>query len=78
MKENNLNELNNILFTELERLNNGSLTGEELKDEILRANSITNVSKEIMQNASLMLESVKFQAEYLGRSKTQIPKMLED
>ena len=78
MKETNLNELNNILFTELKKLSNESLTSEELKDEILRANSITNVSKEIINNANLMLQASKFQAESLGRSKTQLPKMLED
>ncbi|MCF0163171.1 MAG: hypothetical protein HUJ88_11430 [Fusobacterium necrophorum] len=78
MKSNNLNELNNVLFKELERLNNQNLRGEELKEELLRANSITCVAKEVINNANLMLQVSKFQAENLGRSKTQLPKMLED
>ena len=75
--KNKLGDLNNHLFAQLERLNNEELKGEELKEELMRANAITNVAKEIISNGNLMLQATKLQVETLGRSQTNMPKMLE-
>ena len=75
--KNKLGDLNNHLFAQLERLNDEELKGEELKEELMRANVITNVAKEIISNGNLMLQATKLQVETLGRSQTNMPKMLE-
>ena len=49
----------------------------KLKEELMRANAITNVAKEIISNGNLMLQATKLQAETFGRSQTNMPKMLE-
>ena len=75
--KNKLGDLNNHLFAQLERLNDEESKGEELKEELMRANVITNVAKEIISNGNLMLQATKLQVETLGRSQTNMPKMLE-
>ena len=75
--KNKLGDLNNHLFAQLERLNDEELKGEELKEELMRANAITNVAREIISNGNLMLQATKLQVETLGRSQTNMPKMLE-
>ena len=69
--------MNNHLFAQLERLNEEDLKGEELKEELMRATAVTNVAKEIISNGNLILQATKLQAETLGRSNTNMPKMLE-
>ena len=75
---NTLGDLNNHLFEQLERLNDEELRGEELKEEIIRAKSITDIAAKIIDNANTVLQAKKLQAETLGRSSVTIPKMLED
>lgn len=75
--QNTLGDLNNHLFAQLERLNDEELTGEQLEQEILRANSINNVSKQIISNANLVLRAMKQHHEIHGRTATDFPKMLE-
>ena len=75
--KNKLGDLNNHLFAQLERLNDEELKGEELKEELMRANAITNVAKEIISNGNLMLQATKLQVETFGSSQTNMPKMLE-
>lgn len=75
---NTLGDLNNHLFEQLERLNDEELQGEELKEEISRAKSITEIASKIIDNANTVLQAKKLQAETLGKSNVTIPKMLED
>lgn len=75
--KNTLGDLNNHLFAQLERLNEEDLKGEELKEELMRATAVTNVAKEIISNGNLILQATKLKAETLGRSITNMPKMLE-
>lgn len=76
--KNTLGDLNNHLFEQLERLNDEDLKGENLKEEIMRAKSITEIASKIIDNANTVLEAKKLQTETLGRSNVTIPKMLED
>lgn len=76
--KNTLVDLNNHLFEQLERLNDEDLKGDTLKEEIMRAKSITDIASKIIDNANTVLDAKKLQVDTLGRSNVTIPKMLED
>lgn len=73
--KNKLGDLNNHLFAQLERLNDEDLSGDALVQEIERSKAITEVSKEIVSNASLVLKAHIAMNNTLGAS---MPKMLEE
>lgn len=75
--KNTLGDLNNHLFEQLERLNDDDLKGEDLQVEMKRAKAMTSIAQQIISNGNLALQAEKFKAESLGRSKVEIPKMLE-
>lgn len=75
MAKNRLTDLNDHLFTQLERLNDEELKGENLAAEIERTRAITAVSKEIVANGRLVMEASKLAADNWGRDMT-MPKML--
>ena len=52
---NNIGELNAVLFSEIDRLLDRSLTGDKLKEEITRANAINGLARQINQVATLQL-----------------------
>jgi len=72
--KNKILDLNNHLFTQLERLSDEDLKGDELKQELERAKQVANVSREIINTGKLALEAQK--AFGLGDIK-QVPIMLE-
>lgn len=73
---NNLGGLNDLLFEQVERLNNGELKGEELKEEMERCRAISGLAKDIISNGSLALQARKFSDERMDIDK-KTPKMLE-
>ena len=72
--KNTLNDLNNHLFAEIERLGDEDLKGEKLKEEIERARAVSNVSTKIIENANLVLEAEKFKDERLNEN--DLPELL--
>lgn len=57
--KNSLTDLNNHLFAQLERLNDEELTGDNLKEEMSRAKAISSISKNIVDNARVLLDAQK-------------------
>lgn len=62
--KNKLSDLNNHLFAQIERLGDEELKGEELSTEIDRAKAVSQVSAQIVQNASLVLKAEGMKREY--------------
>lgn len=75
--QNKLMDLNNHLFEQLERLNDDELTGEALEKELKRAKAISQVSNNIINNASVMLDAQKHRDEYYGKNDKDLPEILK-
>jgi hypothetical protein len=74
--KNKLIDLNNHLFAALERLSDEDLTSDELKQEIDRSKSITNVSKQIVDIAKVSLEAQKHMDDFgYDRKEKKLPEM---
>lgn len=75
-KENrsNLIELNDILFAELDRINDNDVKGNDLEEELKRAAGIVNISRMIISNAELVLKANV--AEGKGNIYKELPEML--
>ncbi|MPW31840.1 hypothetical protein F9L16_23015 [Agarivorans sp. B2Z047] len=77
--KNKLEDLNDHLFAQMERLGDESLSKESLEKEISRTRAITGVSNEIVSNARLALDVEKFKDEIgLTPKAKDIPQMLEN
>ena len=76
--KNTLCDLNNYLFEAIERLNDDSLTDEQLEKEIKRADAVTKISKAIVDNTSLALNIKKHLDEYGKGEGYKIPGMIEE
>lgn len=70
---NTLSALNNYLFEQIERLNDDSLSGEELKSEIARTDCISRTAKAIIQNGELALKAKEYCDEYDSDNKINVP-----
>jgi hypothetical protein len=75
---NTLGDLNNHLFAQMERLGDEDLKGEKLKEEMERAKSIGFIAKQIIDNASLVLDAQKMiNNNDKMNADAKLPKMLE-
>lgn len=72
---NKLTDLNDHLFEQLERLNDDSLTDDQLTREMQRAESMTRISQTIVANASVILKAAKFADERIDLNN-KAPEML--
>jgi len=76
--KNTLTDLNNYLFEQLERLNDDSLTEEQLERELRKTDSIVKVSEKIIQTGELAFNTMKHLDQYGYNSKDRtVPPMLE-
>lgn len=64
MTKNKLSDLQNLLFAELERLDDEELTDEEVQKEARRASAVKGVAEEIIKVNQLVLEASKTALEY--------------
>ena len=62
--KNKLQDLNNHLFAQLERLSDEDLTAEQIEQEVKRADAIVGVSDQIVRNADLQLKAVAILAQH--------------
>lgn len=76
--KNTLNDLNNYLFEQIERISDDSLNDDELNKEIKRSDAVQRVAKTIVDNASLVLQAKKHADEW-GNSDVSAPMLgIED
>lgn len=73
--KNKLEDLNNHLFEQLERLNDEDLTGEALEEELKRSRAVASISSQIIENGRLVLDALKHQSEF-GLNNKEMPKLL--
>ena len=74
--QNTMTDLHNVLFEEIERLNDESLSNEDLEKEINRAKAISGVATQIMEGGKLALQVAQFKDQAYG-SQVEVPKYLE-
>lgn len=70
--KNKLTDLNDHLFTQLERLNDEDIVGKKLTEEIERSRVISIIARKIVENARLALDGQKA----LNDTVRQLPPML--
>lgn len=77
MIKNTLGDLNNHLFSQLEKLDDDELNGDELDNEIRRTEAMAKISEQIIKNGELQFKAMQHMDEYgYNRNKT-VPEMLE-
>jgi len=74
MPRNKLEDLNNHLFEQLERLNDEDISSEQLEKEMRRAEAMAKIADQIVKNGHLALRACEFSSEY--GLKTTMPEML--
>ena len=73
--QNNLSDLNNHLFAQLELLNSGELSNEELEKEIKKTKAMTSISSQILKVASIQISAIKT-AETYGLLNDELPSLI--
>ena len=74
--KNTLNDLNNYLFAQMERLNEEDLSEEKLETEVKRTKAMVSVASAIVGNAKLALQAIKTKDSLQG-ADVKLPEMLE-
>lgn len=74
---NKLPDLNNHLFSQLEKLSDETITGDKLKEEIARANAITSIASQIIGSAKVTVDALKLVA-HGGVDKADLPLLLNN
>ena len=73
---NTLGDLNNHLFMQLERLGDEDLSGDDLLKEIARSKAISDIAKNVIENANVVLQAKKYANELIDDNDS-MPVMLE-
>lgn len=68
-----LNDLNEYLFQEIDRLTNEDLSAEELDKEIKRSDALQKIAKTVIDNGSLALQAKKYLDEYGQGDNVELP-----
>ncbi|CZT36253.1 hypothetical protein [Rhizobium sp. 9140] len=71
--KNRLIDLNNHLFSQLERLSDETLTSEQIETEVKRTDAIVDVSEQLIRNSELALKAATLVANHGDRFKPMLP-----
>lgn len=71
--KNKLSDLNDHLFMQLERLNDESLTPEQIESETVRAKAMVDVSSQITTISAQQLKAVELVAKFGDRHTQSLP-----
>ncbi len=71
-----LTDINNILFEQIQKINNDDLSDEELDKQIKKSETINRLTENIIRNGELTVKVVSMAAEYGFVPGNRIPKML--
>lgn len=74
--KNRLTDLNDILFTQLERLTDEDLSPKAIEQELKRTQSVVRVADRIVDNARLQLDAAKLIAANGGDTRKHLPATL--
>lgn len=77
--KNTILDLNDILFEQIERLNDDDLTEEQIQKEMKRTDAIYKISMQIIENGKLALKTMEHRDEYsygYDNGMKQLPDML--
>ncbi len=72
---NNMSDLNNHLFAQLERLADESLTADQIEQEVKRANAIVSLADQVSKNADLQLKAAKLFATHGNAVLPHLPRI---
>lgn len=80
MAQNTLTDLQNHLFTALERLNDESLDADAVQQEIERSRAVADIGKVVIANANTEMQAIRLRAALCSNGKPTVPfpKMLGD
>lgn len=80
MTQINLNELNNMLFEQIERVNDDCLKGDDLKEQLEKSKLVTTIAKTVVDNSRLMFEAMQYSngLKYPSERANSTLKMLTD
>lgn len=73
--KNKISNLNDHLFTALERLNDDDLTPEQIEAEAKRADAIVSIADQITENGKLRLSAAKLFAEHGASILPHLPQI---
>lgn len=74
--KNNLSDLNDYLFEQIERINDDEVQGEELENVIKKAEVIANISEKIIKNAELQFKAMCKASDYGLITSRQVKHLL--
>ena len=75
--KNTLGDLNNVLFEQLERLNDDDMTEEQLDRELRKTDATVKIAEKIIANGELAFKTMKHMDDYGYNTKERtVPKML--
>ena len=75
--KNKLTDLNDHLFSQLERLADEELTDEQLAKEVKRADAMVDVAGTVLKTGELALRAAELRAEYHKGGELELPTLLE-
>ena len=68
----NLPDLNNMLFEQLERINDDDLKGDELKEQLAKSKAINDIARVIVSNSALMFKAARYVDEFGDQTSVKL------